>query len=73
VLTDGTVYVDEFEKTTKRILFEEINVIFDLKRVGLKVGFITGENDTLFNYLDKRLSPNIFHRECKNKRSSFKK
>ena len=73
VLTDGAVYVDEFGKETKRILFEDINAIFDLKRAGLKFGFITGENSTFCDYLDKRFSPNIFLRGCKDKLSSFKK
>jgi len=43
VLTDGAVYVDELGKETKRILFEDINAIFDLKRIGLKFGFSTGK------------------------------
>ena len=73
VLTDGAVYVDEFGKETKRILFEDINAIFDLKRAGLKIGFITGENSKFCDYLDKRFSPNIFLRGCKDKLSSFKK
>ena len=73
VLTDGAVYVDEFGKETKRILFEDINAIFDLKRAGLKFGFITGENSTFCDYLDKRFSPDIFFRGSKDKLSSFKK
>ena len=73
VMTDGAVYVDEFGKETKRILFEDINAIFDLKRAGLKFGFITGENSTFCDYLDKRFSPDIFLRGCKDKLSSFKK
>ena len=31
VLTDGAVYVEKFWKETIRILFEDINAIFDLK------------------------------------------
>ena len=73
VLTDGAVYVDELGKETKRILFEDINAIFDLKRAGLKIGFITGENNAFCDYLDNRFSPNIFLRGCKDKLSSFKK
>ena len=64
VLTDGAVYVDEHGKETKRILFEDINAIFDLKRAGLKFGFITGENNTFCDYLDKRFSPIIFLKGC---------
>ena len=45
VLTDGAVYVSADGKETKRILFEDIDAIFALKRAGLKIGFITGEDN----------------------------
>ena len=43
VLTDGAIYVDASGNETKRILFDDIDAVFELKRAGLKIGFITGE------------------------------
>ena len=40
ILTDGAVYVDSTGKETKRILFDDIDAIFELKRAGVKIGFI---------------------------------
>ena len=45
VLTDGAVYVDSSGKETKRILFDDIDAVFELKRAGIKIGFITGEDN----------------------------
>ena len=73
VLTDGSVYVDSSGKETKRILFEDIDAIFELKRAGLKIGFITGEDNEFCDYVFKRFSPDFFIRGCKDKLSGFKK
>ena len=54
ILTDGAVYVDSSGKETKRILFEDIDAIFDLKRAGVKIGFITGEDNEFCEYLKNR-------------------
>lgn len=41
VLTDGMVYVDSDGKESKRISFDDIDAVFELKRAGVQVGFIT--------------------------------
>ena len=73
VLTDGAVYVDDSGQETKRILFEDINAIFDLKRSGLKVGFITGEDNKFCDYVNNRFSPDFMIRGCKDKLAAFNK
>jgi YrbI family 3-deoxy-D-manno-octulosonate 8-phosphate phosphatase len=73
VLTDGAVYVDASGKETKRILFEDINAIFDLKRAGIKVGFITGEDNKFCDYVYRRFSPEFLIRGCRDKLGAFKK
>jgi YrbI family 3-deoxy-D-manno-octulosonate 8-phosphate phosphatase len=73
VLTDGAVYVDSSGKESKRILFEDIDAIFELKRAGLKIGFITGEDNEFCDYVFKRFSPDYFIRGCKDKLNGFKK
>jgi len=73
VLTDGSVYVDSSGTETKRILFDDIDAIFELKRAGLKIGFITGEDNEFCNYVYRRFSPDFFVKGCKDKLGAFKK
>ena len=72
VLTDGAVYVDTTGKETKRILFDDIDAIFELKRAGIKIGFITGEKNDFCRYVQKRFEPDFFLVGCKDKLNAFK-
>lgn len=72
ILTDGAVYVDSSGNETKRILFEDIDAIFALKRAGIKVGFITAENSKFCDYVRKRFEPDFFLSGCKEKLKGFK-
>ncbi len=73
ILTDGSVYVDASGNETKRILFDDIDAYFELKRSGLKTGFITGENTGFCDYVNQRFLPDFFVRGCKDKLDGFKK
>ncbi|MBT5470560.1 MAG: HAD hydrolase family protein [Nitrospina sp.] len=73
VLTDGSVYIDSSGNETKRILFDDIDAIFELKRAGFKIGFITGEDNEFCDYVNRRFSPNFLVKGCKDKLSAFKK
>jgi len=73
VLTDGAVYIDAAGNETKRILFDDIDAIFAMKREGIKIGFITGENNDFCKYIYRRLEPDFFSTGCKNKLSEAKK
>ena len=73
VLTDGAVYVDASGNETKRILFDDIDAIFEMKRAGLKIGFITGEKTPFCNFLKKRFDPDFFVSDCKDKLTALKK
>jgi YrbI family 3-deoxy-D-manno-octulosonate 8-phosphate phosphatase len=72
VLTDGAVYVDAQGNETKRILFDDIDAIFELKRSGIKVGFITGEDTEFCKYVQRRFKPDFFFTGCKDKLATFK-
>ncbi len=72
VLTDGAVYVDADGKETKRILFDDIDAIFEMKRAGLKVGFITGENNRFTDWVRQRFQADYFLSGCKDKLEAFK-
>ena len=73
VLTDGAVYVDAQGNETKRILFDDIDAIFELKRSGVKIGFITGEDTDFCKYVQRRFEPDFFFTGCKDKLAVFKK
>ena len=73
ILTDGAVHVDSSGKESKRILFEDIDAIFELKRAGLKLAFITGEDNEFCDYVQRRFSPDFFIKGCKDKLAGYKK
>ncbi len=73
VLTDGAVYVDSSGKETKRILFDDIDAVFELKRAGIKIGFITGEDNEFCRYVKKRFEPDFFIAGCKDKLNACKR
>ena len=73
VLTDGAVYVDAQGNETKRILFDDIDAVFELKRSGIKIGFITGEDTEFCKYVQRRFEPDFFSPGCKDKLAVFKK
>ena len=73
VLTDGAVYVDTSGNETKRILFDDIDAVYEMKRAGLKIGFITGEDTSFCKFVKKRFSPDFFVTGCKDKLGALKK
>lgn len=72
VLTDGMVYIDKDGNETKRISFADIDAVFELKRKGVKIGFITGEDNKFSKYVQERFSPDFFISGCRDKLSCFK-
>ena len=73
ILTDGAIYVDSSGEESKRILFEDIDAIFELKSAGFKIGFITGEDNAFCDYVYRRFSPDFFIKGCKDKLNGYKK
>jgi len=72
VLTDGMVYIDSRGNETKRLSFDDIEAIFELKRAGIKIGFITGEKNGFSEYIRRRFSPDYFASGCKDKLGYFR-
>lgn len=72
VLTDGAVYIGPDGEETKRISFKDIDAIFELKRKGIRIGFISGENNKFTDFVKKRFSPDYFIAGTKDKLVSFK-
>jgi len=73
ILTDGAVYVDASGNETKRILFDDVDAYFELRRSGMKMGFITGEDTGFCDYVNRRFSPDFLIRGCKDKLAAFNK
>lgn len=72
VLTDGTVAIDAGGKESKKMSFDDIDAIFELKRNGVKIGFITGEEDEFTEYIRNRFTPDFFITGCKDKLKAVK-
>lgn len=72
VLTDGMVYINAEGKESKKISFDDIDAIFELKRSGIKIGFITGEDNHFSEYVKRRFAPDYFISGCKDKLLCFK-
>ena len=72
ILTDGHLYIDSLSNETKRISYDDIDAIFELKRKGIKIGFVSGEDGSFSSYVRKRFEPDFFIAGCKDKLSWFK-
>jgi 3-deoxy-D-manno-octulosonate 8-phosphate phosphatase KdsC-like HAD superfamily phosphatase len=60
VITDGKVCINSSGEEFKSINFKDIDAIFEFKRRGYKIGFITGEKTPIVNYFKDRFMPDYF-------------
>ena len=67
VLTDGKLTIDSEGKEYKTIDFRDIDAVFELKRLGYKIGLITGEASPITLYFKDRFKPDFFYNGCKDK------
>jgi len=71
VLTDGKVTVDSAGNEFKTLDFRDIDAVFEMKRRGLNVGLLTGENSAIIGYFRKRFEPDFFYSGCKDKHAAL--
>jgi YrbI family 3-deoxy-D-manno-octulosonate 8-phosphate phosphatase len=71
VLTDGKVIIDSLGNEFKTIDFRDIDAIFEMKRQGLKVGLLTGEDTPMTLFFRERFKPDFFYNGCKDKTSAL--
>jgi YrbI family 3-deoxy-D-manno-octulosonate 8-phosphate phosphatase len=71
VLTDGSILVDDNGREFKRIIFDDIDAFFRMRRAGLRLGFITGEDTPFCAYVQRRFQPDFFIAGCKDKDAAF--
>ncbi|MBI4823870.1 MAG: HAD-IA family hydrolase [Nitrospirae bacterium] len=72
VLTDGKVTINASGEEAKTISYDDIDAIFELKRLGIKIGFLTGEDNHFTRYVKRRFLPDFFSAGCKDKLNTFK-
>ena len=54
VLTDGCVLVNTQGQELKRLNLKDIDAVYEMKRRGLRIAAITGENTEIVNYFRNR-------------------
>lgn len=67
VITDGKVCINSSGEEFKSINFKDIDAIFEFKRRGYKIGFITGEKTPIVKYFKDRFMPDYFFEGIKDK------
>lgn len=72
VLTDGSIIVDTNGNEQKKINIKDIDAVYELKRRGLLLVAITGENTQIVRYFEKRLPWDRFYLGNKDKLKTLK-
>ena len=67
VFTDGTVYIDEDLKHTKRLSYKDIMGVSLLLKAGLDFAIISGEDSNILNYFNKKFGIEEIHKGIRNK------
>jgi YrbI family 3-deoxy-D-manno-octulosonate 8-phosphate phosphatase len=67
VLTDGKVTIDSSGNEYKTIDYRDIDAVFEMKQLNVKVGIVTGESSTITLAFKERFKPDFFYSGCKDK------
>lgn len=71
VLTDGKIAIDTSLKSIKKLCFRDFDVRKELWKDSIKLGIITGENDTFSDYVNEKFCPDYFFGGCKQKKEAL--
>jgi 3-deoxy-D-manno-octulosonate 8-phosphate phosphatase (KDO 8-P phosphatase) len=72
VLTDGSIWIDETGRESKRISFADVMGVSIGRRAGLKFALVSGENDTMLDHIAARFAIEDVYRGCKDKASAVR-
>ncbi len=61
VVTNGKVLVNSAGEEIKQIDFKDLDGTFEIKRMGLKLGFLTKEKTEITEFFNKRFKPDFFY------------
>lgn len=73
VLTDGAIYVGADGRELRKILYDDIDAYFALRREGYAVGFITGEKGPFDRYYKRRFAPDVYVSGCRDKLAAYER
>lgn len=67
VVTNGKVLVNSLGEEIKQIDFKDLDGAFEIKRLGLKLGFLTKEKTAITEFFRQRFKPDFFYNGTSNK------
>lgn len=67
VVTNGKVLVNSSGEEIKQIDFKDLDGAFEIKRMGLKLGFLTKEQTAITEFFRDRFKPDFFYSGISNK------
>lgn len=71
VVTNGKVLVNSAGEEIKQIDFKDLDGAFEIKRMGLKLGFLTKEQTAITEFFKKRFEPDFFYNGISDKLSAI--
>ena len=71
VVTNGKVFVNSSGEEIKQIDFKDLYVSFEIKRMGLKLGFLTKEKTAITEFFNQRFEPDFFYNGISDKLSAI--
>ncbi len=72
VVTDNCVYIDSKGDMTRKVNFKDIIAFYQLKKNGIKVGIISGEENSAINIIREKLGVDEVHQNVRIKIDVFK-
>ncbi len=67
IMTDGRLTIDESGKQYKSIRLRDLDALTEIKKLGIKVAAITGENTKIVDCFRDSYNWDYFYKGCKNK------
>lgn len=65
VMTDNCIYIDEALKISRKINFKDIMAVSLLRKAGIELIFISGENNPVIDFLQERFNLKETHQNIK--------
>lgn len=66
VLTDGKAYIYQ-GREIKSICYQDLDAFSDMRRDGIQIAVITGEDNEFTDYIKQKIKPDYFYSGCKDK------
>jgi YrbI family 3-deoxy-D-manno-octulosonate 8-phosphate phosphatase len=70
VLTNGKAYIFQ-GKEIKSVCYQDFDTFDDMRREGIQIAVITGEDNEFTDYIKQKITPDYFYPRCKEKASAI--